>query len=51
MFRSLPPKALELRARPGTAHTQSELWAIYHDERQRLGLMGDYADVPANPAS
>ena len=50
MFQSLPPKLVEIRCRPGTAHTQSELWTMYHEERQRLGLVGDYADVSAMPS-
>lgn len=50
MFRGLPPKLLEIRCRPGTAHTQSELWAVYHDELQRLGLQGQYADASAMPS-
>jgi len=51
MFQALPPKFLEIRSRPGTAHTQSELWSIYHDERERLGYSGDYSDVAAMPGA
>ena len=51
MFQVLPPKFLEIRSRPGTAHTQSELWSIYQDERERLGYFGDYSDVGAMPGA
>jgi len=49
MLGALPPKVVEIRCRPGTVHTQSELWSIYHDELERLGLQGEYADPSAMP--
>lgn len=49
LFRALPPTIWEIRSRPGTAHTQSELWAMYRAERERAGLSGEYADAWAMP--
>lgn len=50
MLGALPPEVVEIRCRPGTAHTQSELWTIYHDDLERLGLPGAYADASAMPS-
>jgi DNA-binding CsgD family transcriptional regulator len=41
LFKFLPPGALEVRTRPGTAHTYSELFRVYGGQ---VGLSGSYAD-------
>ena len=49
LFAFLPPELVELRTRPGTAHTYSELWGIYSELRDRLGLSGDFDDWAYRP--
>ena len=49
LFAFLPPELVELRTRPGTAHTYSELWSIYGELRERLGLPGGFDDWAYRP--
>lgn len=44
MFKSLPPELIDLRTRPGTAHTYSELFGIYRELREQFGVSGTYAE-------
>lgn len=44
MFKSLPPELIELRTRPGTAHTYSELFEVYRELREQFGVSGTYAE-------
>jgi DNA-binding CsgD family transcriptional regulator len=50
LYAFLPPELIELRTRPGTAHTYSELWSVYAELRARLGLSGTYNDLFGSPS-
>jgi len=44
LYAWLPRDLIELRTRPGTAHTFSELFEIYGELREQLGLSGTFDD-------
>jgi DNA-binding CsgD family transcriptional regulator len=50
MYAFLPPELVELRTRPGTAHTYSELWSIHAELRERLGVSGEFQHFVGSPS-